>query len=199
MKNLRYLHFSEFLSSCSPAELLASFSEPWLNELIPGLADILGCDQGRERHSEGDVAAHTVLVFNNLRDCARRRVNRQPSFIEQLAAVMHDLKKPAVRKVGPDGSLSFAGHERMAAAEVRPLAQHLDLLPQEENCLFFLVAYHGDAHNILELPEHSRAELLSSPYIESLALLQEADALSCLFPDGSHLPVYWDLLRPRLV
>ena len=189
-----YAQLKDFLAKCSGAELQEAFQSEWLNKIIPGLDRLSTCDQGRLSHLEGDVAAHTALVFENLSVVATNRLGRSPDFIEQLAVVMHDLQKPATRHCDANGSVSFPQHEARAAQEVPAVASRLALEPDETARLHFLVASHGDAHEFFGLTEGARLKLRASPWIISLALLQEADARSCIMPGGHHLPVLWDSL-----
>ena len=185
---------ANFLNSCNRAQLHDAFSQSWLNEIIPGILKIVGCDQGRTQHLEGDVATHTTLVFENMWVVARNRLGRAPSFIELLSTLVHDLQKPATRTTHDDGEVSFPGHEAKAAEDVPAISKALGLSSEEEQQLLFLVARHGEAHGFSALSAVAKRELIESPWKMSLALLQEADARSCLFADGSHLPIYWSEL-----
>ncbi|MCB0336821.1 MAG: hypothetical protein KDD62_10970 [Bdellovibrionales bacterium] len=186
------LRLEKFLSACSPEALRTEFKEPWLNQVIPGLEKLESVDQGRVIHLEGNVAIHTALVFENMQTVANKRLGRSPDFIELLAAVVHDLEKSSTRFESEPGHVKFPGHEAAAAARVPAIGRELGLTIDETERLFFIVARHGDAHNILCLPADALAELQNSPHRESLALLQEADARSCWLPDGKHNPSYWE-------
>ncbi len=182
----------------APAAIAEALAAPWLNDLVPNVALMIGCGQGGvTKHLEGDCAEHTILVISNTVEVARRRLGREPDFIELLSALLHDLCKPATRVERADGEVSFPGHEALSAAEVPAIARRLELDKSETERLHFVVARHGDAHRWQELNAELRSELTASPYRESLAILQEADARSCLFPDGGHLPVFWEELNGR--
>ncbi len=146
---------------------------------------------------EGDVAIHTSLVFEHMNECAKTRLGRDPDFVERLSVLLHDLKKPESRVDDGDGGVTFPGHEKLAALEVPTIAGRLGLTEEEEAKLYFLVAEHGEASRFLALPEDTQGRLWDSPFLESLALLQEADALSCIKPDGTPKSVYWDLMMSR--
>lgn len=184
----------ELLCRSNGHSLQAEFNEPWLNDLIPGMNLLADCDQGTAAHLEGNVAIHTGLVFDNLLTVCQQRLNRSPDFIERLSVLLHDCRKPQTRAPQSGGKVSFPGHEELAACEVPRLAEVLKLSEEEAGRLHFLVARHGDAHTWKDLSASVRAELLVSPWIISLALIQEADARSCILGDGSHLPVFWEEL-----
>jgi len=181
----------DFLSTCTKESLHNAFQETWLNDIVPGIKELEGCDQGSKIHLEGDVAVHTALVFENLTATSLSRLGREPDFIERLSVVLHDLRKPDTREPQPDGSVWFPGHEAMAAEDVPQIAKTLGLSKEETDRLLFIVARHGDAHGLPELSQSQKNELTTSPWKISLALLQEADARSCLLTGGTYLPVYW--------
>ncbi|MBX7145615.1 MAG: hypothetical protein K1X79_14280 [Oligoflexia bacterium] len=185
---------STFLATCSRESLLQAFGQPLLAGIFPGIHRILVCDQGPFVHLEGNVAIHTALVFQNLFPVSRQRLGRDPDFIERLACVWHDGCKPDTRFVDTDGSVSFPGHEAMAATMVPKIAASLSLSELEESKLHYMIANHGIVHSYPGLSPEQRAEISSSPWIRSLAVLQEADAKSCILPGGGHLPVYSELM-----
>ncbi len=194
-KNPLRRKLENFLSRCSSRELHHEFSEPWLNEILPGLSKTINCSQGQLSHLEGDVARHVVLVFENLKKTAATRLEREPDFIERLAVLVHDLKKPECAVSTPEGGVNFPGHEMKAAQEVPAISKKLDLSRDEEDRLYFMVAYHGETHGFPKLSSSRQEELKRSPWIESLALIHEADALSCHLKGGGNKESYWNKLR----
>ncbi|MFN8392634.1 MAG: HDIG domain-containing protein [Bdellovibrionota bacterium] len=174
--------------------LLSAMQSDWLNAVIPGLRELSGCDQGATKHLEGDVAEHTALVVQETLSVAKARLDREPTSVELLGALLHDLSKPQTRRVNGDGTVSFPEHERIAAERLSTIAPMLDLSPQEKAELTFVIAEHGRAHSWPMLAASERQHLKGSPWIVTLAILQEADAKSCLLPGGHHLPVFWQEL-----
>lgn len=74
--------------------------------VIPELVDTVGVEQGDHHHR--DVWGHTLLVLSATEP-------DDPTL--RLAALMHDVAKPATRSVEPGGRIRFFGHET-AGAEV---------------------------------------------------------------------------------
>ena len=182
----------QFLNDADSDALLKALHEDWLNDIIPGLARLHGCSQGSMRHLEGDVAHHTAMVLSQFREVCAKRCSREPTFTELLAVLIHDIRKPDTAVALSDGSVSFPGHEQLAQGDVDRVGRRIELTGEETAELRFLVTRHGDAFKWKELTREQRAELQDSPWIVSLALLQEADARSCLMPDGAHLPVLFE-------
>ncbi len=73
---------------------------------LPGLR--LAID---EHAQHKDVYEHTLTVLQN----AIRLEENGPDLILRLAAVLHDIGKPATKAVGPDGRVSFHHHEVVGA------------------------------------------------------------------------------------
>lgn len=189
------IDFKTFILNCTQADFCQALSSDWLNHIVPGAKRMVGCSQGSQIHLEGDVAVHTAAVFQNFKDCVQSRFNRAPTYIELAAVLIHDIKKPDTRVEKSPGNVSFPGHEALAADETVPkVSVNLQLAPEEFNELDFLVRHHGDAHGWPGLDQKFKDKLKASPYFCSLALLQEADAMSCILPGGGCLPIYFDLM-----
>ncbi|HHY58391.1 MAG TPA: hypothetical protein GYA08_23490 [Chloroflexi bacterium] len=183
-----------FLARSRAATLRRALEEEWLNAILPDIRLLIGCDQGADLHLEGDAATHTVLVCMALPIFARRYLDREPDFVERLAALMHDWKKPVCRRNVRSGA-PFVGHEVQAAAFTPLLAARLGLSAAEQERLHFVVFHHGLAHEFPYLPRREQHRLAASPHWASLALLQAADAHSCWCPGGGHLPIHWELFE----
>jgi len=188
------MQLEAFLARSRAATLRRALAEDWLNTLLPGIRLLVGCEQGADIHLEGDAATHTTLVCTALPLFARRYVEREPDFVERLAALLHDWKKPACRRHVAHGA-PFPGHEMCAAAETPLLAVRLGLSTAERERLYFVVANHGLAHEFPYLSRGEQQRLALSPHWASLALLQAADAHSCWCPGGGHLPIHWELFE----
>jgi hypothetical protein len=183
-----------FLATCRGATLRRALTEDWLNALIPGIRLLVGCTQGDDLHLEGDVATHTVMVCMAAPIFARRYLDRELDFVERLAMLIHDWKKPVCRR-NPMRRPPFPGHEALAAAEVPALAQCIGLTAAEAEQMHFIILNHGLAHEFPYLSRNERRRLVASPYWVSLGLLQAADANSCWCPGGGHLPIHWELFE----
>jgi hypothetical protein len=183
-----------FLATCRGATLRRSLTEDWLNALMPGIRLLVGCEQGNDIHLEGDAAAHTIMVCMAAPIFARRYLDRELDFVERLAMLLHDWKKPVCRR-NLGRRPPFPDHEALAAAEIPALSRRIGLTLAETEQLHFVIANHGLAHEFPYLPRHERRRLAVSPHWMSLGLLQAADAYSCWCPGGGHLPIHWELLE----
>lgn len=97
--------------------LAALQASGWLS-LYPELQALIGCEQEREWHPEGDVWTHTALVLDQAAAVASRR-GWQGKAREQLvfAALCHDLGKPLTTARHDNGRIHSKGH---AEAGIEP-------------------------------------------------------------------------------
>lgn len=94
-----------------------------VERLLPEMAALIGCEQEREWHPEGDVWTHTLLVV----DEARRRIGdlpRGPALAVMLGAVCHDFGKPATTAFF-DGRIRSHNHEEAGVAPALALLERL--------------------------------------------------------------------------
>jgi tRNA nucleotidyltransferase (CCA-adding enzyme) len=94
-----------------------------IDQLFPEIKALIGVEQDREWHPEGDIFVHTGLVIER----ARELIDDLPyakQVTVMLAALCHDFGKPATTEF-IDGRLRSRGHEE---AGVEPTLSFLDRL-----------------------------------------------------------------------
>jgi tRNA nucleotidyltransferase (CCA-adding enzyme) len=152
-----------------------------VHRLWPELAALIGCEQEREWHPEGDVWVHTLLVV----DGARTRLGglaRAGQVIIMLGAVCHDFGKPATTAF-VDGRIRSIGHEE---AGVEPATAFLDRLNihsldgvDVRKEVLGIVAHHlkpGMWHKVREeVGDGAFRRLAQKVNLELLAILAKAD------------------------
>jgi len=89
----------EFLKGllAEPAKLINLYQTTgYLEQLLPEVANMRGCPQPDEFHSEGDVLTHTILAFKALVSPAWKNYfhDTQPTLNLLLAILLHDIGKP---------------------------------------------------------------------------------------------------------
>ena len=78
----------------------------------PEIAALIDCPQDHRHHPEGDVRTHTVYVYYEARAIAERDRLRGSDYDDlMLAALCHDLGKPATTEVHADGRVTSYGHD----------------------------------------------------------------------------------------
>ena len=87
-------------------------------------------------HRHKDVLAHTIAVVNNT----------SPDLVVRLAALFHDIGKPATRDIGPNG-VSFHHHEvvgaRMTRKRMKALKFSNEMIDDVSKLVFLHLRFHG--------------------------------------------------------
>ena len=94
-----------------------------VDQVLPELGPLVGCEQEPEWHPEGDVWVHTLMVIDKAREL-NGDLDRPRLVTVMLGAVCHDLGKPATTAF-IDGRIRSIDHEQ---AGVEPTLSLLDRL-----------------------------------------------------------------------
>ena len=88
-------------------------------------------------HHHKDVYAHTLAVVEGC----------EPEPVLRLAALLHDIGKPATRQFHADGKVTFHHHEvvgaRMARARLKALRYPNDVIDQVSDLVYLHLRFHG--------------------------------------------------------
>ena len=97
----------------------------------PELARLIGCEQAKEWHPEGDVWNHTLCCLDYF--AANRVGDKTEDLIVGLAVLCHDFGKPATSRFDPaKGRITSKGHDEEGVA---PAKAFLSRLTSEERIL----------------------------------------------------------------
>lgn len=159
LKMLALLTGADCLADLMDLGLIAVFAP----ELLP----MVGCEQGKYHHL--DVWNHTLLVVRNA----------GPSDpIVALAALLHDVGKPATRFIDGNGQTRFFGHEDVGAKMAAALLRRLKFSEKDVEQVARLVRNHMRLGSVSELGHTAARRLLREmdSDIDRLLNLVEADA-----------------------
>jgi poly(A) polymerase len=137
--------------------------------VLPPLVAMKGIFQGKPRQPEGDLWDHTMLVL--------RYLPPDPSFTLAMAALLHDVGKPATRAM-QNGRMSFHHHEQVGRQIADGLCRSLKLSNAERERIDWLVEYHQYLGEAKRLREAKLKRMLAQPGIQELLALHRADALA---------------------
>jgi poly(A) polymerase len=102
-----------------------------LQQFAPELLDMVGVEQGRYHHL--DVWDHTLLVLRNA---------GPGNLILSLAALFHDIGKPATKMLDDEGHIRFFGHEPVGADLTKRILRRLKFTNDQVSEVVKLVKNH---------------------------------------------------------
>ena len=124
----------------------------WI-EMTPGIAALRGVAQDPVWHPEGDVFVHTAHVLDEW--AKRRPVDPDDAIVTGLAALCHDLGKPATTEF-IDGKWRACGHESAGADPTRRLLELITIRKDLAHQVVPLVENHLAPATFYKLPRAGR-------------------------------------------
>ena len=96
-----------------------------------------------EHHQHKDVYQHSLVVLDQAIDLE----GGEPDLVLRLAALLHDIGKPATRRFEPGGGVSFHHHEVVGAKMVRRRLRELhypkDVIAEVAQLVYLHLRFHG--------------------------------------------------------
>lgn len=133
---------TKLLTSADPVTGLRLLVDSGLAGIV--LPELPGLRLAIDEHAQHkDVYEHTLTVLRN----AMALEQDGPDLVLRLAALMHDVGKPATKEVGPDGRVSFHHHEvvgaRLTRARLRALRFPKDLIAEVSELVMLHLRFYG--------------------------------------------------------
>ena len=132
--------------------LLTDDPRPGLDLLVEtGIAEIVlpelpALRMERDEHNRHkDVYQHSLTVLDQAIELEKRR-GHAPDIVNRLAALLHDVGKPATRRFEPGGKVSFHHHDVVGAKLVRKRMQALRFPTEQVKAVSRLVELHLRFH-----------------------------------------------------
>ena len=156
--------------------------------IAPEFEAMVGVEQGDFHHL--DVWSHTLLVIQNLWSVGPRRHSDPPGNVPSppippsqdliLAALLHDVGKPATRTVDAEGRTRFFGHESLGAELSRKILRRWKLAERDIDPVVLLVKNHMRLGSSPTFTKSAARRLLRDlgDQLNNLMWLVEADASS---------------------
>jgi poly(A) polymerase len=134
--------FSKLLLGVDPVAGLRLLVDTGLADRF--LPELSGLRLEIDEHAQHkDVYEHTLTVIRN----AMRFDAAEPDLVLRLAALMHDVGKPATKAVGPDGRVSFHHHEvvgaRMTKARLKALRYPKAIIDDVSELVLLHLRFYG--------------------------------------------------------
>jgi len=131
--------FSKLMTGADPVTGLRLLVDTGLAARF--LPELVGLKLEIDEHAQHkDVYEHTLKVVANA--VAYDTADGGPDLILRLAALMHDVGKPATKAVGPDGGVSFHHHELVGARMTKARLKALRYPKEVVSAVSTLVALH---------------------------------------------------------
>jgi len=125
-----------------------------LTAIFPELQPAVGCTQNR--HHAFDVFDHSLRVYDALENLIGEWSSRFPRLagiagdaqlsghaaMLKYAALLHDVGKPATRKVNRDGQVRFHGHAAKSAAIAAAIGRRLKLSNRQRHVSDAIIRHH---------------------------------------------------------
>ena len=125
-----------------------------LTALFPELQDAVGCTQSR--HHQYDVFEHCLQTYGHLeallaawgRRFGNRTVDGAPTNLKphtallKYSALLHDVGKPATRRVDAGGQVHFYGHAAKSAAITAGISRRLRLSNKQRDTADAVIRHH---------------------------------------------------------
>jgi poly(A) polymerase len=189
--------FAKLLCGADPVAGLRLLVDTGLAERF--LPELPGLELAIDEHAQHkDVYEHTLTVVRN----AVRLERDGPDLVLRLAALLHDIGKPATKAIGPDGRVSFHHHEVVGARLTRLRLKALRFPKEIITDVADLVALH------LRFYGYGRGEWTDSavrryvtdagPLLDRLHALTRSDCTTRNRRKAAQLAADYDALEARI-
>lgn len=142
--------------------------------ILPEIEALKGVSQGEKYHQEGDVYKHTLKVLENAK----------PGVENQMAALLHDIGKPATQQILPDKT-TFLEHQHAGADMAKAIMERLKFPNNVRDKVVMLVKRHMDPLRKQKAKETTLRKYIrevGDEMIDSILDLARADELGRLPP-----------------
>jgi poly(A) polymerase len=154
--------------------------------VLPEVQAMIGVQQSKQFHAEGDVFKHTLAVLRNA----------PPTIEGQLAALLHDVGKPSTRQLVGD-AIHFYGHEDVGSEITEAILYRLKFDAATIKKVVAMVKHHMRPPSLFEASDKAIRKFirdLGDELVEAVLDLSEADERGSL-PIQSQVPLVREKVR----
>jgi poly(A) polymerase len=189
--------FTKLLCGADPVAGLRLLVDTGLGDRF--LPELSGLRLEIDEHAQHkDVYEHTLTVLRN----AMRLEPNGPDFVLRMAAIMHDVGKPATKAVGPDGRVSFHHHEvvgaRMTKARMTQLRYPKDVIAAVVELVELHLRFYGYGRGEWTDSAVRRYVTDAGSLLERLHALTRSDVTTRNRRKAAQLAADYDALEERI-
>ena len=141
-----------------------------MEELLPEIEPLRGCEQPPDFHPEGDVFVHTRLMLALL--------PKDASVLLVLATLFHDLGKPPTMERDQTGRIRFSGHESVSAQMTEKIMRRLRFSNEEIEATTAVVQNHMVFKDVQNMRVSRLKRFLARPTVDDELELHRVDCLA---------------------
>jgi poly(A) polymerase len=154
-----------------------------------------------EHHQHKDVYQHSLVVLEQAIDLEKAR-QTGPDLVLRLAALLHDIGKPATRRFEPGGGVSFHHHEvvgaKMVRKRLRALRYPKDVIEDVAQLVYLHLRFHGYGRGEWTDSAVRRYVTDAGPLADRLHKLVRADCTTRNRRKAAALQASYDDLETRI-
>jgi poly(A) polymerase len=139
-----------------------------LNQILPEMEALKGCEQPPQFHPEGDVWVHTRLMLSLLPE--------EVSTPLLFAVLLHDIAKPATFSLDPaEGRIRFNGHDKLGAEMASEILTRLRFPKKEIEASVECIAQHMAFKDVQQMRVSRLKRFLARPTMQDELILHRVD------------------------
>jgi poly(A) polymerase len=190
--------FTKLLSGADPVTGLRLLVDSGLaDRFVP---EISGLKLEIDEHAQHkDVYEHTLIVVAN---AVRLEGPEGPDFVLRMAALMHDVGKPATKAVSPDGRVSFHHHEvvgaRMTKQRMKAMRYPKDVIADVVELVALHLRFYGYGRGEWTDSAVRRYVTDAGPLLSRLHKLTRSDVTTRNRRKAAQLAADYDALEDRI-
>ncbi len=142
-----------------------------LEQVLPEVAALVGCEQPVEFHPEGDVYVHTRTMLQLLG-------GDEVTVPLVWSVLLHDIGKPCTAKKDSEGRIRFNGHDRIGAEMAEQLLRRLRFSNADIAQIVEAVRQHMVFKDVQRMRVAKLKRFMARPHFEEELELHRVDCLS---------------------
>ncbi len=156
-----------------------------MQQVLPEIMTLQGCEQPPQFHPEGDVFIHTRAMLGLLPE--------QVSVALVFGVLFHDIGKPATQTVDETGRIRFNGHDKLGAEMTQRIMERLKFSNADAEAIVSGVANHMVFKDVKEMRVAKLKRFMARPGFADELELHRVDCTS-----ASGMLDNYDFIRARI-